>query len=486
MTVHLVGAGCGGPLWLTLKGKDLLESAEHIVYDSLIHPDLLQLAPRTCVFHPVGKRKGRPSPKQNEISALLVGLGRTGKSVVRLKGGDPFVFGRGGEEAIALEDAGVPWTFTPGITAALGGLGSAGIPPTHRGAADSVTLVSGHSADGKEPDADAWRAVGGLRGTKAIYMGASSWTKLRPLLLEGGMAPDEPCAAVAWGGWGRARLVTFSPADSPDIPSPSIVALGETAGIHLSPERGPLRGLQVGLVRPSPESWTTARALESLGADAYSLPLLTLEELRTSGEETLIADADWLVLTSPRGAAILLRRIDPRRIKGRIVAIGEGTAAALASFGIRADAVASPSTSEALAALLAARVRPDERVVFFRNEAGSPLPAEAVRSVGAFPENIAAYRMLPSLPPGCESYENLWDECGLDALVFGSAALAAAWSASAPPPRPETALVAWGETCGRAVERLFGRAPLVMKSSDFHGLITALAEVKLKTKEKRS
>ena len=484
MTVHLVGAGCGGPLWLTLKGKALLEGAEHIVYDSLIHPDLLQLAPRACAFHPVGKRKGRPSPKQSEISALLVELGQTGKSVVRLKGGDPFVFGRGGEEALALEAAGIPWTFTPGITAALGGLGSAGIPPTHRGAADSVTLVSGHSAEGREPDADAWRALGALRGTKAIYMGASSWTKLRPLLLEGGMPPGEPCAAVAWGGWGRARLVTFSPADSPDIPSPSIVALGETAGIRLSPEQGPLRGLQVGLVRPSPESWATARALESLGADAYSLPLLSLEELRTNGEETLIAAADWLVLTSPRGAAILLRRIDPRRISGRIAAIGEGTAAALASFGIRADAVASPSTSEALAALLAARVSPGERVVFFRNEAGSPLPEEAVRSVGAFPENIAAYRMILSLPPGWESYEALWDECGLDALVFGSAALAAAWSQTAPPPRPGTALVAWGETCGRAVERLFGRAPLVMQSADFDGIVAALAEVKLKTKEK--
>ena len=107
MTVHLVGAGCGGPLWLTIEGQSLLERADHVVHDSLIHPDLLQIPPPTCAFHPVGKRKGRPSPKQGEINDLLVDLGRTGKSVVRLKGGDPFVFGRGGEEALALEEAGV-------------------------------------------------------------------------------------------------------------------------------------------------------------------------------------------------------------------------------------------------------------------------------------------------------------------------------------------------------------------------------------------
>jgi uroporphyrinogen III methyltransferase/synthase len=480
MTVHLVGAGCGGPLWLTLRGRELIEQAGHIVHDSLIHPDLLQLASPECAFHPVGKRKGRPSPKQEEINGLLVELGATGKNVVRLKGGDPFVFGRGGEEALALEKAGIPWTFTPGITAALGGLGCAGIPPTHRGCADSVTLVTGHCADGEEPDEEFWRTLGSLRGTKAVYMGASSMKKLLPLLLEGGLPPETRCAAVTWGGWGRAFATSFFPAEPPDIPSPSILAIGGTADLRLLPERGPLSGLQVGLVRPAPESWSTARALECLGADAYSLPVLKLEEIRAPGEEEKIATADWLVLTSPRGASLLLDRVDPRRISGRIAAIGEGTASALAVFGIRADAVASPSTSEALAALLTERVRPAERVVFFRNEAGSPLPEKAVLARGATLENISAYRMVPALPPGWDSYETLWDECGLDALVFGSAALAAAWSEYAPPPGAAVRLVAWGETCGKTVERLFGQKPLVMKSADFQGLVSALAEVRRK------
>ena len=142
MTVHLVGAGCAGPRWITLEGMELLRRADAVVYDSLIHPDLLQLAPRTCEFHAAGKRKGRASMKQPEINALLTELGKTKGTVVRLKGGDPFVFGRGGEEALALEKAGIPWTCTPGITAAIGGLGRAGIPPTHRGLADSLTLAT--------------------------------------------------------------------------------------------------------------------------------------------------------------------------------------------------------------------------------------------------------------------------------------------------------------------------------------------------------
>jgi len=209
MTVHLVGAGCGGPLWLVLRARELLQEAAHVVYDSLIHPDLLQLAPEGCEFHPVGKRKGRPSHNQGDVNELLVRLGRSGDNVVRLKGGDPFVFGRGGEEAIALSEAGIPWTYTPGITAAIGGLGAAGIPPTHRGVADSITLVTGHSAGGESPNAELWRSIGSLGGTKAVYMGASSWGELHPLLRQGGMRPDEPCAAVVWGGWGRSRLVAW-------------------------------------------------------------------------------------------------------------------------------------------------------------------------------------------------------------------------------------------------------------------------------------
>ncbi len=478
MTVRLVGAGCGGPLWITLEGRRFLERADHVVCDSLIHPDLLQLAPSHCMFHFVGKRGDRPNPPQEEINGLLVRLGRAGGDVVRLKGGDPFVFGRGGEEAMALEEAGIPWTYTPGITAALGGLARAGIPPTHRGVADSVTLATGRSGGADGPDPDLWRPLGGVRGTKVVYMGASSWDRVAELLREGGMPEDAPCSVVTWGGWGRSVRRNFALGQDPGaLQSPSVIAVGGTAATTLSPARGPLAGMQVAVVRPFPESWTTARTLEELGADAYSLPLLRCEEIRRDGEADTLASADWIVLTSPRGAPLLPRATDLRRIRARIAVIGPGTEASLLRIGLRADAVATPATSEGLARLLAGVVAERERVVFFRNEAGSPLPGNAVRERGAEVVNLDAYRMIPSLPPGWESVADSWSQRAPDAVVFGSAALADAWASLGLPFPPDAVPVAWGEPCGRTVSRLFGRKASVMEEPSTEGLVGILVSI---------
>ncbi len=478
MTVHLVGAGCGGPLWLTLEAKRLLERADHIVHDSLIHPDLLQLAPPKCAFHFVGKRGNRPSSGQEAINGLLVRLGREGGEVVRLKGGDPFVFGRGGEEALSLGEAGIPWTYVPGITAALGGLARAGIPPTHRGVADSVTLATGHKGCEDGADPDLWRPLGAIGGTKVVYMGASSWRQVASLLREGGMADDAPCAAVTWGGWGKASRRDFVLGEDPGVlRSPSVAAAGGPAGMRLEGARGALADLQVAVVRPFPESWTTARTLEEHGADAYSLPLLRLEEIRRDGDGETLASADWIILTSPRGAACLPRATDLRRIRARIAVIGEGTRDSLLRIGIRADEVADPATSEALARLLSRVVTRGERVVFFRNEAGSPLPCDAARERGADVVDLSAYSMTPSLPPGSESLRDLWADRPPDAVAFGSAAFADAWVTLGLDFPPGAVPVAWGETCGRAVERLFGRKTSVMDEPSTDGLLRTLLRI---------
>lgn len=479
MTVHLVGGGCAGPLWITLEAKALLKGAEALVYDNLVHPDLLQLAPAGCEFHSVGKRKGRAKMTQGEINDLLVRLGREKSPVVRLKGGDPFVFGRGGEEAQALEEASVPWTYSPGITAAIGGLGRMGIPGTHRGAADSLTLVTGHREGDGRPGEASWKALAAAGGTLAVYMGASSWGELAALLQREGMAPDTACTAVTRGGWGWGQLSRFALRESPAVlQSPAVVAAGGAAGLALSPRRGPLAGVRAAVVRPFPDSWETARHIDGLGGDGFSVPLLAMEELPYPGEEELLARADWVVVTSPRGAAMLSRRADLRRIRGRIASIGPGTTAALARTGLRADGEAHPSTSEALASLLRGAVRPGELAVFFRNEAGSLLPERAVASAGGEALNIPAYRMVPSLPPGWESYLDLWDEIGLDAVVFGSAALAEAWAALAISWPGEATLVAWGEVCARRVEKLFGRKAAVLPAPDLESLGRVLATLK--------
>lgn len=477
MTVHLVGAGCAGPLWITLEASRLLESADAVVYDSLIHPDLLQLAPPGCEFFPAGKRKGRESHGQAEINRLLVELGQIKRTVVRLKGGDPFIFGRGGEEALALEREGVPWSYTPGITA-IGGLGRAGIPPTHRRIADSLTLVTGHSAEGEAPRDALWQALAAMDGTRAVYMGASSWEGLAKRLVRYGMDPESGCAAVSRAGWGCASRVNFKLGDPvPPIKSPALIAVGGTASMELSPAPGPLTGLRAAVVRPFPESWDTARFLEGLGADGFSLPLLRTEELPFEGEEAFLAEADWVILTSPRGAGLLAQRMDLRRIRGRVASIGPGTTAALARIGIRADREARPSTSEALAALLSEEIGKGELAVFFRNEAGSPLPEEAVRRAGGRAANIPAYRMNPSPPPGMERYEELWEETGLDAVIFGSAALVRIWSDLGLRLPRGAVPVAWGEVCARTVREILGCSPLVLPEPTPEGLRTVLCRL---------
>lgn len=484
MTVHLVGAGCGTPLWLTIEGKRLLEGAEAVVYDDLIHPDLLQLVPPGASLLPAEKRKGRRRMEQEEINGLLIRLGRAVRSVVRLKGGDPFVFGRGGEEAQALEAAGISWTYTPGITAAIGGAGRAGLPVTHRGASESVVLAIGHSQNGEGINPGLLRGFSPESTTLAVYMGASSWGETARLLLESGAPSDTPCAAVTRGGWGRGARRLFS-LDGKDegIPSPSVLLAGGSARIALSPERGPLDGLRVGVVRPAPESWDTARLLETMGAVGYSLPLLKTEERDIPDEEERLARADWLVLTSPRGAARLLRRTDPRRLRGKIASIGPGTTETLAKSGIRADLEASPPTSEGLAALLSTHVRRGERVVLFRNEAGSPLPAAAASASGGIVDEMAPYRMVPSSVPGEESYEALWDEMGLHALVFGSEALVHAWRRSNFRPRPEAIPVVWGGHCAKAIEALGGVAPAVMASPTLPCLVEQLIAIRKEMEE---
>lgn len=491
MPVILAGAGCGSPRLLTEAARRCLERADHIVYDRLIHPDLLQLAPASCRFHLAGKRERVHTLSQEGINRLLVELGsEKERTVVRLKGGDPFVFGRGGEEAMALEAAGIAWTAIPGVTSALGGALCAGLPLTHRGVASSVTLATGHrragsgGADGEdETDEKFWGEVARAGGTTALYMGASAFAKIARRLIDLGRSPGTPAAAIVWGGWGRARRTTGTlaslgaAAERGELPSPAVVYIGGAAGLALSPARGPLGGMQVAVCRPYPECWTTGRALEELGADSYGLPLLALEPLQPRDAELArreIERAGWLVLTSPRGPSEL-RRLAPdlRSIRGRVAAIGEGTARALREAGIVADFVAD-GTSGGLADLLSAQVSEGESVVFARNERGSNAAVRAARARGAVVRSIATYRMSPREVPGLEVAREQWNACGLDAVVFGSAAMAEAYRASLGDPPRDAALISWGSECARAVEENFKRSAVKLERPSVEGLIEAL------------
>ncbi|EHM09250.1 uroporphyrin-III C-methyltransferase [Thermanaerovibrio velox DSM 12556] len=478
--IWLVGAGCGSPRWLTLEALQVLSGAQAVVYDRLIHPDCLLLAPKGALFIEAGKRGGDHRMEQEEINRLLVDLGRRFKTVIRLKGGDPFVFGRGGEEAAALDRAGLEWRAVPGITAALGGFLAEGIPLTHRGVSSGLCLVTGKLGDATDPQGY-FEGIASFKGSRVLYMSASSLVRNLRLLTSLGLSPQTPCGILSWGGWGRGCLerTTLEGAigmgEAGRLASPSVILLGEAAHLELKPAPLPLKGLQVAVCRPMGEGYSTARELEGLGADAFTLPLL--EEETAVQEADVIAglrEANWLVFTSPRGPRVLKDLIkDLRHIRCSTVAIGPGTASAMEDTGIGVDLMPQRPNSESLGELLRGVIRPGERVLFLRNRRSSRIPVEAVAEARGLPVEIPIYEMKPRDIPWMGLIREHWEDHPPQAVVFGSAALAEEWSRRLGGLPGRAKAVAWGDECAKACMDLFGGA-VAMKTPDSKGLVDAL------------
>lgn len=234
--VWLVGAGPGDPALLTLAALHALQSADVVVYDALVDPRILALANESAEQIYAGKRGGRPSPKQPDISARLVKLARAGHRVLRLKGGDPFVFGRGGEEALALVDAGIPFRVVPGITAATGGLAYAGIPVTHRDVNTAVTFITGHNVTGKVPDDLDWPALARGAPVLVFYMALKHLDEITARLIDGGRDADEPVAIVTAATTGEQRVIETTLSAAPDraheVSPPALFVVGEVVRLR--------------------------------------------------------------------------------------------------------------------------------------------------------------------------------------------------------------------------------------------------------------
>ena len=481
MSVYLVGAGCGRPGLLTVEASEKISRARHVVYDRLIHPDILQLAPPGCEFHLAGKQESSHTLPQDEINELLVRLGGTGETVVRLKGGDPFVFGRGGEEAEYLEKNGIPWRAVPGVTSALGGALLEGLPLTMRTRSSSLVLATGHRRPESDDNDDYWRRIAEAPGVVALYMASSCFGEISERLTRHGMSPDTPVNIVRWGGWGRAERTRGTlgeigrNAGPSGLPSPSVIYIGDAADVGLSPERGELRGMQIAVCRPYPECWRTARALEDMSADCYGLPLLSLKPIPVdSGGLDTLKSADWLVITSPRAARELKRVVgDVRLPRGRVVSIGESTSEALRESGIPPMYTADGS-SRGLASRLKGVVSPGERAVFARNERGSGAAVGVLKEMDVSVADIPIYRMVPTAVPGIEVMREQWGACGLDAVVFGSSAQAEEYARALGDPPDGAKLIAWGAACADSVRNIFGKEPIGMAAPDMVGLVDSL------------
>ena len=402
--VHLVGAGPGDPGLLTVRAVELIAAADVILHDRLIPATALDHAgPQAEVVY-VGKEGGGPQMPQEEINRLLLEHARAGKRVVRLKGGDPFVFGRGGEEALVLREAGIPVEVVPGVTAGVAAPAYAGVPVTHRGIAGGVAFVTGHGRDdgGGEGDEIDWEGLARFPGTLVFYMGVKALPRIAERLVAGGRPPDQPVAIVERGTLPGQRTLLATLADAPEraaaegIRAPAITLVGDVARLREELawlERRPLHGRTVAVTRARAQSSALATRLRELGATVVEAPAIRIRPLDPPIPEP--RDFDLVVFTSPNGVELFLDRLhDARSLAGvTVAAIGPGTARALRERGIAADVVPERAVAESLLeALAGTRV---DRALVVRPAEGRPVLRDGLAARGATVEEVILYETVP-------------------------------------------------------------------------------------------
>lgn len=411
MTVYLVGAGPGDPGLLTVRGAELLRRADVVVYDRLSVEALLDLAPAGAERISVGKAPGKVTMTQVGINALLVDKGREHGTVVRLKGGDPFVFARGGEEAAALAEAGLDYEVVPGISSSIAVPAYAGIPLTLRHSSTSFTVVTGHEDPSVGDDGTVdWRAVAQVGGTIVILMGVARIRRIAEELMAGGLPGSTPAAAVRWGTRPEQRTIRATLETIADEPlaSPSVIVVGGVAAVDLSWfERRPLFGRRVLVTRTRQQASALGEALRSAGAEPVELPVIQIADpvdggagLRKAAAD--LAAYDWVVLTSPNGAERLLAAVgeaggDARSFGGvRVAAIGPSTAAVLRSGGIRADLLPERFVAESLLEAFPRPTVAGGRVLLARAEVARDVLPDGLRDRGWDVDVVDAYRTIPA------------------------------------------------------------------------------------------
>ncbi len=407
--VYLVGAGPGDPDLITWKGRKLLAAADSILYDNLVNEHLLVLAPRSCERIYVGKKKSVHAFPQEEICAMMIERARRGLTVIRLKGGDPFIFGRGGEEVEALAAAGIPFEVVPGVTSPLGIAAYSGIPLTHRDHTKVVTFVTGHDVHGID-----WSKVGQSE-TLVIFMGIFAIREIAAEIQKHGRGGDTPAAAVRWGTRPDQETVIGTLATIADsieaahMKPPATVIIGEVVALHGKLdwfEQLPLFGRKIVVTRAADQAVELSERLRALGADAIELPVISLEAPADPGPldraiENL-AGYDWLIFTSVNGVRFFLNRLDHSRydlrsLKARICAIGPATRKAIEDLHLKVNLMPEEYVAESLVKAFAPENVAGKRVLLPRAAvARDVIPAELAK-LGAQVDVVEAYRnVVPS------------------------------------------------------------------------------------------
>lgn len=404
--VYLVGAGPGDTGLITVKGRRLLEQADSVLYDNLANEALLDLAPAAAERVYVGKKKADHEFSQQEISSMLIERGRRGWNVVRLKGGDPFMFGRGGEEAEALADAGIPFEIVPGVTTPLGIAAYTGVPLTHREHTSAVTFVTGHAVEAID-----WDRVG-MAETLVVFMGLTTFPRIARELITRGRAASTPAMAVRWATRADQQTLAGTLETLPGLieqhgmKPPATIVIGEVVRLRQKLdwfERLPLFGKRIVVTRARGQADALSSKLAALGADVIELPTI---EIRPPADPTPLDAAiarlesyDWLIFTSANGVKHFIERLDEsstdlRNLRARICAIGPATRAAIQALHLKVDLMGKEYVAEGLLAAFEPFPLDGARVLLPRAAVARDLvPTELARR-GAAVDVVEAYRTV--------------------------------------------------------------------------------------------
>ena len=437
MTVYLVGAGPGDPGLLTVRGAELLARAEVVVHDRLAEASLLDMAPAAAARIDVGKAPGGPIDQEG-INRLLVEHGRAGRLVVRLKGGDPFVFGRGGEEALALIEAGIAFEVVPGISSAIAAPAYAGIPVTHRGLSTSFTVVTGHSRHSVDSEID-WTSLARAGDTIIVLMGVSHRGEIASRLIDAGRPATTPVACIRWGTRPDQRTIrtTLAGLGEAALEAPVTIVVGQVAGLDLDWfERRPLFGRTVVVTRARDQSPGLVAALRAQGAEVLEVPTIAIVPPPDRGATLFSAvarlmgvGAAWVVLTSTNGVDALVAALhDARDLGGvKVAAVGQATAEALRERGIVADLVPPRANAEALLAAFPPAPRGGGRVLVPQADRARPVLAHGLAGLHWDVEVVTAYRTVPAeVAPALRERA-----LSADAICFTSGSTIESWVAAA-------------------------------------------------------
>lgn len=501
-TVYLVGAGPGDAGLLTLRGAELLRRADVVIYDALVNLSLLQLAPATAEIVFGGRRAKDAHDNRGDVIDQLIAKAREGKTVVRLKGGDPYVFGRGGEEAERLHDAKIHFEVVPGVSAFAAVPNYAGIPLTHRDHCSQLTILTGHDDPDAKDSAVNWAAEAKNPGTKVVMMGTERIGQIAATLIANGMAATTPVAMISWGTTGRQRSLTSTlenvGADSAKtkLSPPTVTIIGDVVKLRKKLnwfEERPLFGQRIVVTRAKDKAAELTKRLTDLGADVLEIPCIKTvppSQVQSLMEALLELNSyEWLVFTSPNGVSAFFGYFfkahqDMRDIGGaRIAAVGPATAAKLRELHLQVDLM----PAEAVGAKIAKEFTKYQNIenvkmCLLRAEAANPDLPKALEALGAIVDDIPVYRTTGEVVVATAASDKLL-EAGADWITFTSGSTVEQFHARFNLPEllkkfPQTKLASIGPETTKALEALALKPTIEAKEHTMEGLAAAVLKAK--------